>query len=123
MTYERPYSYDVRDGDHSQYRPDFYYPDADLWHEHCALDREGNPPPDFQGYSSGMAWRKSLHRQHGTTLIETTWAGIIDQSGFKPLAADLKPHGLTQDLGRLEPTRGAFGVAVVSPHRECDRPH
>jgi DNA helicase IV len=27
---ERPYSYDAADADHSQYRPDFYYPDADL---------------------------------------------------------------------------------------------
>ena len=108
--YERPYSYDVADADHSQYRPDFYYPDADLWHEHWALDRDGHPPTEFKGYAAGMAWKKSLHRQHGTTLIETTWAAIIDQSGFQPMAADLKAHGLALDWNPDRPVPGAKPV-------------
>ena len=49
--YERPYAHDVADADHSQYRPDFYYPDVDVWHEHWALDRDGNPPAEFDGYA------------------------------------------------------------------------
>ena len=35
--YERPYDVDVSDTTHSQYRPDFYYPGIDVWHEHWAL--------------------------------------------------------------------------------------
>jgi DNA helicase-4 len=108
--YERPYSHDVADADHSQYRPDFYYPDADLWHEHWALDRDGHPPAEFEGYAAGMAWKKSLHRQHGTTLIETTWAAIIDQSGFQPLADDLQAHGLNLDWNPDRPVPGAKPV-------------
>lgn len=108
--YERPYSVDVADAEHSQYRPDFYYPAVDLWHEHWALDREGNPPSDFQGYATGMAWKKSLHRQHGTSLIETTWAAIIDQTGFQPLAGELKAHGLTLDWNPDRPIPGATPV-------------
>lgn len=95
--YERPYSYDVADAQHSQYRPDFYYPDVDVWHEHWALDHQGRPPKEFKGYAEGMAWKKSLHRRHGTDLIETTWAKIIDQSGFHPLAEELKAKGLDLD--------------------------
>src|SRR5690348_8626829 len=55
--YERPYDVDVSDTTHSQYRPDFYYLDIDVWHEHWALDREGKPPPEFQSYAEGMAWK------------------------------------------------------------------
>ena len=45
--YERPYDVDVSDSTHSQYRPDFYYPAIDVWHEHWALGRDGKPPPEF----------------------------------------------------------------------------
>ncbi len=33
-SYERPYTQDVADADHSQYRPDFHYvtPSGELWH-------------------------------------------------------------------------------------------
>ena len=51
--YERPYNVDVSDSTHSQYRPDFYYPGIDVWHEHWALDRDGKPPPEFPGYADG----------------------------------------------------------------------
>ena len=32
--YERQYEHDVADARHSQYRPDFYYPDLGVYHEH-----------------------------------------------------------------------------------------
>lgn len=95
--YERPYSHDVADADHAQYRPDFYYPDADVWHEHWALDRHGRPPAQFHGYAASIDWKKAVHRRFGTTLVETTWASIIDQSGFQPLAAELKSYGIGLD--------------------------
>ncbi|MBM9458770.1 UvrD-helicase domain-containing protein [Nocardioides sp. zg-536] len=108
--YERPYDHDVADTEHSQYRPDFYYPDVDVWHEHWALDRNGEPPPEFDGYAAGMTWKKSLHDRFGTALIETTWASIIDQSGFQPLAADLRARGITLDWNPDRPVRGATPV-------------
>jgi DNA helicase-4 len=54
-----------------------------------------------------MAWRKEVHRRHGTTLIETTWASIIDQSGFEPLARQLEMTGLSLDWNPDRPTRGS----------------
>lgn len=108
--YERPYVHDVADAEHSQYRPDFYYPDVDVWHEHWALDRNGEAPPEFDGYAAGMNWKKSLHERFGTTLIETTWASIIDQSGFQPLAADLKARGVELDWNPDRPIRGSDPV-------------
>ncbi|MBT9275374.1 UvrD-helicase domain-containing protein [Phycicoccus sp. MAQZ13P-2] len=108
--YEAPYQHDVADADHSQYRPDFYYPDVDVYHEHWALDREGNPPPHFVGYTDSMQWKKAVHQQFGTTLLETTWASIIDQTGFGPLADDLTKAGLALDWNPDRPVPGATPV-------------
>jgi DNA helicase-4 len=104
--YEHPYSYPVADAQHSQYRPDFFYPDIDLWHEHWALDHNGTPPVEFRGYAESMAWKKKVHREHGTSLIETTWASILDKSGFQPLADELTARGLTLDWNPDRPTPG-----------------
>lgn len=95
--YEHPYSHDVADETHSQYRPDFFYPDIDVWHEHWAIGRDGNPPAEFVGYVESMRWKKATHQQYGTTLIETTWTEILDTTGFSPLHDQLASRGINFD--------------------------
>lgn len=95
--YERPYCHDTATAQHSQYRPDFYYPELDVWHEHWALDRHGRIPESFVGYGESMAWKRETHQRYGTTLIETTWAEIINRSGFQKLHDDLAAHGASFD--------------------------
>lgn len=95
--YERPYVRRTASPDHSQYRPDFYYPAADLWHEHWALDRDGNPPAIFHGYAEGIVWKRETHRRYGTKLIETTWADVVHGSGLADLEAQLHQHGIATD--------------------------
>jgi len=95
--YEHPYSHDLADETHSQYRPDFFYPDINVWHEHWAIGRDGNPPAAFVGYEQSMRWKKSVHRRFGTTLVETTWTEILDTTGFGPLHDQLAAHGITFD--------------------------
>jgi len=95
--YERRYDFNVADATHSQYRPDFYYPDIDVWHEHWALDRDGNPPADFAGYAEGMAWKRRVHAEHGTILVESTWADVMFGDGLTRLQAELAGRGLTFD--------------------------
>ena len=115
--YETPYHYEVADAQHSQYRPDFFYPDVDVYHEHWALDRDGNPPAEFAGYAAGIEWKKSVHQRFGTTLIETTWASILDQTGFAPLANDLRKSGLELDWN---PDRAVPGATPVK-HEDLAR--
>jgi DNA helicase IV len=111
--YERPYHVDVSDTTHSQYRPDFYYPGIDVWHEHWALGRDGKPPPEFQGYAEGMAWKRRVHAQHGTTLVESTWADVMFGDGLTKLKDELTRPGLRFDWnpdrpvndGRAEPMK------------------
>ena len=105
--YERPYPHDVADSDHSQYRPDFFYPDVQVWHEHWALGADGQPPASFTGYAESMRWKKQIHQRFGTTLVETTWHEIIDLSGFQALASELEGHGINLDWNPDRPIPGA----------------
>ena len=103
--YERPYEIATATPDHSQYQPDFYYPDIDAYHEHWGIDRDGNPPPHFKtGYLDGMRWKLQLHQDQGTTLLQTTSATIRDGSGFDQLAHELTTRGLTLDTSYHEVT-------------------
>ncbi|AWH29561.1 MULTISPECIES: UvrD-helicase domain-containing protein [Stenotrophomonas] len=74
--YERRYEFDTATDTHRQYRPDFYYPDAALYHEHFALDADGQPPQQFANYAEGVRWKREQHAARGTALIETTSFGL-----------------------------------------------
>jgi DNA helicase IV len=113
--YEKPYVVDVASETHAQYRPDFYYPDVDAWHEHWALDRDGNPPADFDGYADGIWWKRNLHEAHGTTLVETTWADVVYGDGLRDLEQRLN------SLAGLEQNVGARRIAIPAA-RGVQRP-
>lgn len=95
--YERDYPHDTADAEHGRYRPDFYYPDIDTYHEHWALNRDGQPPPEFAGYLEGVRWKRSTHAQFGTTLLETTSATVRDGTAFDHLARELTARGVVLD--------------------------
>lgn len=92
--YERPYEHDTATTTKRQYMPDFYYPSAGVYHEHFALDEWGNPPAAFVGYADGVRWKRELHAERRTTLIETTSHGIRSPDGFSELEANLRSHGV-----------------------------
>ncbi len=117
--YERRFPHDVADATHSQYHPDFYYPGIDVWHEHWALDRDGQPPTDFTGYAQDMEWKRNLHSQFGTTLIETTWAQVIFEDGLKRLKGELTDRGLVFDWNPDRPIADAWAVPL--PHEDLAR--
>lgn len=93
--YERDYEHDTRTKGHQQYRPDFFYPDANLYHEHFALNREGRPPPHFTGdYVAGVAWKRACHAEHNTNLFETTSYNLRRARGLDDLANALRTRGV-----------------------------
>ncbi|MCY4654770.1 MAG: UvrD-helicase domain-containing protein [Dehalococcoidia bacterium] len=78
--YERNYPVETADRQHSQYRPDFYLPEHDIYIEHFALDESGQPPEGWSTYLQGVEWKRSIHRQYGTTLLETySWQSRQDR--------------------------------------------
>lgn len=112
--YEAAYAIDTADAQHRQYHPDFYFPAANAYLEHWALDAKGEPPPEFPGYKEGMAWKKQLHKQHGTTLLETTVAELWSGQAFRYLATELRKLGLTLDP---DPDRPASGRKPIENPR------
>ena len=68
--YEKKYPY----SDFSYY-PDFYLPDYDIWLEHFGVDENGEAKwlnaYDSKKYSQEMVSKREVHRQNGTTLLET----------------------------------------------------
>src|SRR6266403_1584238 len=78
--YESPYKFQTADKDYKQYKPDFYLPDYDIYIEHFGIDRNGHThftENEFQNqtnttkYRQAMEWKRGLHKQNKTTLIET----------------------------------------------------
>ena len=92
--YERDYKFKTSNAQHRQYKPDFYYPEIDVWHEHWALDKKGNPPPDFIGYLEEIQWKRKLHSDNKTELIETTFWEVVFSNGLTYLKEELIKRGV-----------------------------
>ncbi|HDS1666606.1 UvrD-helicase domain-containing protein [Stenotrophomonas maltophilia] len=95
--YERPYEFDTATNTHRQYRPDFYYPDINLYHEHFALDANGDAPAHFGNYLEGVKWKQAEHARRGTELIETTSFELRNGKALKYLAQSLVVSGVELD--------------------------
>lgn len=77
--YEHPYEIETRTDLHSQYYPDFYLPDYNIYIEYFGINRNGEVPSYFKGdngmsaseiYNSSMNWKRELHKENNTVMIE-----------------------------------------------------
>jgi DNA helicase-4 len=92
--YERAYEYNTADQQYRQYFPDFYFPEIDTYLEHYALDKNGNPPAAFgEKYRQSMEWKRALHAEKGTDVIETTFADFLSGDLFPKLEKELTRRG------------------------------
>ena len=69
--YEDSYRMRTATRRHRQYQPDFFLPGHGIHIEHFALDQKGRPPPGWRGYAEGVEWKRRIHSQRGSTLVET----------------------------------------------------
>ena len=129
--YEAPYA-PMRSGTVNRvpYRPDFKLL-PDLYIEHFALDRAGHAPPGWHGYEAGVEWKRALHRQHGTRLIETqswqhregTLNARLDQrlreSGIHPGA--MEATEAVRNLAQRQVSRLAVLLGTMLLHRKASR--
>ena len=105
--YEESYEYIVSDENHRQYRPDFsiYVKDSSgrvkrIYLEHYAVNEQGHCPRWFaegeeEKYLCGIRWKRSLHKDKGTVLLETSSAGFHRGDVFEQLTKDLIRNGVT----------------------------
>lgn len=70
--YEADYRITTRTLAFRQYAPDFYLPQYDIYIEFFGIDRKGNTAPYVprERYHRDMEWKRALHQEHETILIE-----------------------------------------------------
>ena len=107
--YEAPYEHGTATPERRPYRPDFHLPEAGVYIEHFGVDADGRTAPFVDGkkYRQEMEWKRRLHQENGTVLIETfsherAAGALIDRLGEK-----LAAHGVP--LSPL-PRSDAFAV-------------
>ncbi len=115
--YERAYEHETADQHHRQYFPDFYYPDAQLYHEHFALNEKGEAPKQFNDYLAGVAWKRSIHAEKGTALFETTSHCLMNGEAMGVLEEALVERGVRP---AFDPERKAVGLPPV-PSKDLAR--
>ena len=105
--YEQEYEHSTANEERRQYRPDFYYPDIGLYHEHFALDDNGQAPVHFDGdYVGGVRWKRALHEENGTQLFETTSAEVRSNQALQRLEEALVNRGVVLSFNANRETVG-----------------
>ncbi len=92
--YERRYEYKTATRERRQYQPDFFLSAYGIYIEHFALDEMGLPPAGWGGYLEGVWWKRGIHKQFGSRLIETySWQHSQGRL-FSELRAQLEDEGV-----------------------------
>lgn len=94
--YEAKYKIDTRTPEFRAYQPDFYLPEYDIYIEHFGIDRQSNTAPyvDREKYLQAMRWKRALHAEQHTQLIETFHYEQQEQILLTELEKKLKKVGV-----------------------------
>ncbi|MFT4041300.1 MAG: UvrD-helicase domain-containing protein, partial [Thermomicrobiales bacterium] len=95
-----PYKHDTATPWKRSYLPDFYLPEHDLYLEHFGINRDGKTAPNVNGarYREAMDWKRKLHRDHGTVLLETYSWMREEGTLTRELERQLRDHGAEPKL-------------------------
>lgn len=90
--YEAPYEHNTASPLYRQYQPDFYLPECGVYIEYYGIDRNGNTAPyvDRDQYHQSMAWKRALHAEKGTALIELFHYQMLDGELFDAIESQLE---------------------------------
>ena len=101
--YEAEYHIDTRTSEYGQYHPDFYLPDYGIYIEYFGIDKNGDVPEWFDSkgfaspsvaYRNSMKWKRKLHKDNGTILVESYAYEKTDGVMLSNLEKNLKSHGV-----------------------------
>lgn len=84
------------------YRPDFHIAGSDVWIEFWGIGRNGKVPSWFDGagldpsvaYRESMEWKRKVHKERGTGLIEVYSYQKSDGTLDRELSRQLKQFGV-----------------------------
>lgn len=95
--YEKDYEYPTATKYHRQYKPDFYLPQYGIYIEHFGITEDMRTPwlspIEEEKYIKGVHWKRAIHQEKKTTLIESY--SYYNKNGvlFKMLEENLRSHG------------------------------
>ena len=116
--YEAPYEHETATAERRQYKPDFFLPDHGIYIEHFGIDAKGDTAPFVprEKYREEMEWKRKVHTERGTVLIETFTHERADGRLIRNLEEKLVARGvklapiprdrvfaLLEDQGRVDP--------------------
>ena len=116
--YEASYEHETATVEKRQYKPDFYLPDHGIYIEHFGLDAAGSTAPfvDREKYLEEMEWKRQVHAERGTVLVETFTRERAEGRLIRNLEEKLAAHGVEltplprervfavlEDQGRIDP--------------------
>jgi len=115
--YEAAYEHDTATPEKRQYRPDFHLPREGIYIEHFGLDAEGRTAwfVERKTYLEDMKWKRRLHEQNGTVLIETFSHERASGKLIRNLAKKLSAHGVS-----LSPIPGNEVFAILKKQGRVD---
>ena len=94
--YEAAYEHETATAEKRQYKPDFFLPDHGIYIEHFGLDADGNTAPfvDREKYLREMEWKRQIHAERGTVLVETFTHERVGGRLIRNLTEKLAAHGV-----------------------------
>ena len=101
--YETNYKFDTATTEYSQYKPDFYLPQYDIYIEMFGVDENGDVPPWFSSkegltptetYQEGMRWKRKIHKENNTVLVECFAYQKFNGTLEKTLKQELSKYGV-----------------------------
>jgi len=97
--YEADYEHNTATPLHRQYRPDFYLPEHGIYIEYYGIDSEGKTAPYINQaeYLRSMEWKRQLHQQMGTQLIELYHYQMLEGDLFAEIDQQLSGLGVQYD--------------------------
>ena len=94
--YEAPYGHKTATAERRQYKPDFHLSDHGIYIEHFGIDAKGDTAPfvDREKYHEEMDWKRRMHAERGTVLLETFTHERKDGRLIRNLERKLVDHGV-----------------------------
>lgn len=101
--YEAPFFVDTRSSEYGEYHPDFYLPEYGIYIEYFGINEAGMVPSWFTGkngrtasetYNDSIAWKRAIHKQHGSILLECYSYEKANGSLLNNLETKLKEKGV-----------------------------
>ncbi len=111
--YEAEYPVDTRTSEYGQYHPDFFLPEYGIYIEYFGINRKKQVPSYFKGkngkdasveYLEGIHWKRNLHKENHTNLIEMFAYEMMENTLLQSLENRLKEQDVKLqeiDIGEL----------------------